>query len=643
LQKAAIEQAYHNIKLLGEIGQDITSSLSVETIIDTVHKNLDDLMDATVFWIGIHKPERNMLSFTGGKEKGETLPYFELSLDDEDRLAVYCFKNKSEVWVNDYPNEYHKYLSRYRAPILGDNPHSIVYLPLIIKAEIIGVITVQSFIPHAYTQNHINILKTLAVYAAIGLENALLYENLEKKVAERTAEVVSQKEALEQSHGDLARAYENVKMLGEIGLEIASELSTDKIIEKVYESVNALMDASYFAIGILSESRARIEFRGAMEKGVKLDSFTHSMADENRFSVWAVEHKKEVLINDFSEEYNKYISGIAPPVVGEATESIIYLPLVSKGVVIGVLTVQSFSKHAYNEFHLNILRNMAIFLANAIENAEAYRKIESQHEEIKKAKDKMTASINYARRIQNAMLPDRALLEKALPESFVFFRPRDIVSGDFYWLLEKDHKTYVAVVDCTGHGVPGAFMSMIGSEFLSETVNSQHIESPELILEHLHLRVRQALKQSESDNRDGMDVALCVIDHHKKVMEYAGACSPLIYITGSAPNYQLHQIKGDRMPIGGMQREVKRTFTKHTIPLDQSLMCYMLSDGFQDQFGGPNGKKYSLSRLKEVFLQHHTEGPDQQRKVLRNELVNWIRNERQIDDILVLGFRLIPD
>ncbi|MCS7018346.1 MAG: GAF domain-containing protein [Cytophagales bacterium] len=638
-QKTALEQAYQNIQLLGQLGQQITSSLDIETVTERIHESLNTLMDASVFWIGTYNREKNALEFVGGKECGKTLPYFELDMADENRLAAYCFNNKAEVWLNDYPNEYHKYTKKFAGAIMGEIPLSIIYMPLMAKDTCIGVVTVQSFQKSAYTENHLHLLRSLAVYIAIAIENASLYRDVENKVKERTIEVVKQKEELEESHAQIEKAYQNVKLLGEIGLQITTELSTDKIIEKVYENVNALMDATAFGIGILSESRAKIEFRGAMERGQKLPTFYHSMNDDKRFSVWAIKNRREVFINDYSKEYNKYVKEVQPPAAGEDPESMIYLPLISKDVVIGVITVQSFRKNAYDEYSLNILRSLAVFIANAIENAEAYRKIEDQNQDIRRTNDKMTASINYARRIQQAMLPDKAAIQTVLPDSFIFFRPRDIVSGDFYWFLEKENKIFIAAVDCTGHGVPGAFMSMIGNDFLNEIVSLLHIESPELILKELHAHVRKALKQSETDNRDGMDVALCVIDRQRRVLEYAGAKSPLIYIRHDQPQTVYH-IKGDRIPIGGMQKEPSRVFTKHIIPIQAPTSFYIFSDGLQDQFGGEQGLKYSIGRLKKFFAQNYHLPMEQQRRQLRFELMEWMQHERQIDDILVMGFKV---
>jgi serine phosphatase RsbU (regulator of sigma subunit) len=258
---------------------------------------------------------------------------------------------------------------------------------------------------------------------------------------------------------------------------------------------------------------------------------------------------------------------------------------------------------------------------------------------IEKKNEDITASINYAFRIQDSMLPDEDKIQRILPELFILFKPRDIVSGDFYWFGEKDGKIIISAIDCTGHGVPGAFMSMIGDSHLNHIINMDGITSPDTILNKLHLRVRNSLKQAETLNRDGMDMAICTIDPYRKIMDCAGAKNPIIYIQDGV----LTQIKGDKMPIGGEQREDQRIFTKHTVKLDRPTTVYMYTDGYQDQFGGPDNRKFMVTKLRELLFQIHEKPFTEQRQVLDETFENWkhIPKEReQTDDTLVIGFKI---
>jgi transcriptional regulator with GAF, ATPase, and Fis domain len=626
-QKEQLEQAYTNVRMLGEIGKDITSSLSVFAIIETVYGNINRLMDASVFCIGLYDEQKKMLIFQGGKEEGKTLKEFSINVAEE-RLASWCFKNNKEIVINDSQAEYNQYVSGIFQPMSGISSDSIIYLPLSDKVgKIIGVITVQSFSKNAYNAYHVNMLRNLAIYTAIALENALLYQNLEEKVVDRTKEVVLQKEQIE-------KAYQHVKLLSEIGFDVTSSLSTEKIIETVYENVNKIMDAAAFAIGIINEKTAKIEFRGGMEQGEKLPVFYHPLDDDLRFSVWTIRNREVVFINNYHVDYKKYIPKLKPPEQGADPESLIYLPVMVKEKVVGVLTVQSFKPNAYNEYHLDLLRNLSLYIGIALENSEAYAQIDNQKQEIEKTNNKITASINYAQRIQQSILPEPKTIAAALPESFVYFKPKDIVSGDFYWIEEKDDKIFIAAVDCTGHGIPGAFMSLIGNEILSEIVVLQNIVSPDLILKMLHEKIRRSLRQAENDNRDGMDLALCVLDKTTKTVSYAGAMNPLLYIQ----NNEVQVIRADKNSAGGIQREAERFFTKHDIQLaDAPTYFYIFSDGYQDQFGG--GRKYGLPRMKEFFASIHTLPMEMQRERLKQEWEDWRGSENQIDDILIIGFK----
>jgi len=259
---------------------------------------------------------------------------------------------------------------------------------------------------------------------------------------------------------------------------------------------------------------------------------------------------------------------------------------------------------------------------------------------VNEQKKAITDSINYAKRIQMAILPSEEVFTQILPESFVFFQPRNIVSGDFYYLEQKENKIILAAIDCTGHGVPGALMSMMGKEILSKIIQDKNILQANLILDELHKGIRTALKQAHNENRDGMDLALVVIDTQTRQMEFSGAKNPLIFIQ----NGKLQHIKGDRKAIGGDQREQERVFTQQliTLPANEGTTAYLFSDGFQDQFGGENDKKISIGRMKTLFTEIHALPMQTQKEAVKKYFDDWINagTSKQMDDILVIGFRL---
>ncbi len=281
-------------------------------------------------------------------------------------------------------------------------------------------------------------------------------------------------------------------------------------------------------------------------------------------------------------------------------------------------------------------------LGSTLETVESQKNdLEQQKVELKHAYDNIQASISYAKRIQQAKLPQREHVQAVFPESFIFFKPRDVVSGDFYWFAEMGNKVFIAAADCTGHGVPGALMSMIGTEILNDVVLRRGATEPANILRLLHEGVRETLRQRETQNRDGMDIALCTFEADTKTLTFAGAYSPLLYVQQGA----IFRIKGDNAPIGGRQRENKRFFTQHSLVIDQPTTVYLFSDGYADQFGGADGRKFMAKHFRNTLLEMQHLSMSDQAEVLDQTLAAWQNYrpeypEKQVDDILVIGFKI---
>jgi len=277
--------------------------------------------------------------------------------------------------------------------------------------------------------------------------------------------------------------------------------------------------------------------------------------------------------------------------------------------------------------------------------------IQAQKDVVEKAKDKIEKqqksimdSIHYASRIQEAVLPPDEYLNKILGEHFVLFRPRDIVSGDFYWATERGNKTVIVAADCTGHGVPGAFMSMLGMSFLNEIVNKDGILQANVILNRLRENVKKSLRQTGKENeaKDGMDIAVCIIDKTEMKLQFAGAYNPLLIIR----NDEISRIKADRMPIGIYLRE-KESFTNNIIDIKKGDLLYIFSDGYVDQFGGENDSKIRSATFKEILLANHKKPLGEQKAALVKFLEEWMdhvdktgRKYKQVDDILVIGIEI---
>jgi serine phosphatase RsbU (regulator of sigma subunit) len=256
---------------------------------------------------------------------------------------------------------------------------------------------------------------------------------------------------------------------------------------------------------------------------------------------------------------------------------------------------------------------------------------------ITEQKKEITASIEYARKIQNAMLTPGDFIANLLPERFILFRPRDIVSGDFYWLTKRNDKIICVVADCTGHGVPGAFMSMLGIALLNEIVSKNEDLSANEILNELRIMVIKSLRQTgrEGEILDGIDIILLILDLERQNVEFAGAHNSLFLIRDGG----LIEYKADQMPIG-IQASIDVPFTKHMIQVKKGDVLYASTDGFVDQFGGPKGKRFMLKNFKILLAEIYNKSMDEQKELLNKTLDDWMTETSQIDDILVLGIRI---
>lgn len=263
--------------------------------------------------------------------------------------------------------------------------------------------------------------------------------------------------------------------------------------------------------------------------------------------------------------------------------------------------------------------------------------IEVQNEKIATQNEEIKSSIQYASRIQNAILTPKNQIGKIFPENFILFLPRDIVSGDFYYITQIGNKKICVIADCTGHGVPGGFMSMLGVSFLTQIISETSDIHASTILNKLRQQVITALHQTSEigGSKDGMDLALYIFDEQTMTVEFAGANNPLILIS----NGELNHIKGDKMPIGIHMRS-DMSFTDVEIPVKKGDVLYTFSDGYADQFGGDDARKFMIKNLKELLLQIHQKPMDEQRAILEATLIRWHGNSPRIDDVVVMGVRV---
>ena len=293
---------------------------------------------------------------------------------------------------------------------------------------------------------------------------------------------------------------------------------------------------------------------------------------------------------------------------------------------------------------LNLLESYRAVEQQKIEIEKRNHKIKKQHEDvlrqkniISKKNEEITADLRYSQRIQEAILPNDEFIREVLPQHFIINIPKNIVSGDFYWLEKTDNKAIIAVADCTGHGVSGALMHMMGIVFLNEIVKKKEINEPAEIMGELRNYVMSSLHQTGKfgEAQDGMDLTLCIIDFDTCKLKFVGANNPLYVINNSG----LKEIKGDRMPVG-INLNYDKPFTTHEIELQKGDTLYMFTDGYADQFGGEKGKKFRYKYFKELLISISNSSMQKQKEIIEQTFYKWKGEHEQVDDVLIMGFKI---
>jgi serine phosphatase RsbU (regulator of sigma subunit) len=286
-----------------------------------------------------------------------------------------------------------------------------------------------------------------------------------------------------------------------------------------------------------------------------------------------------------------------------------------------------------------LIRSQALLLLktrNQLRQKEkALEELESQRDLLELKNKSITESLVYAQRIQEALLPSEENIKRYFSSSFIFYKPRDIVSGDFYWIGEKGDKRFIVAADCTGHGVPGALMSMIGHDLLEKIINTDGNDQPGRILDKMNKALADTFRGAKNAGtiiRDGMDIGICAVNLKKKKIEYAGAFFPLYLIRDN----RLIEIKGDKYVLGMAPEEI--TYTNTEAELQEDDILYLFSDGYMDQFGGDENKKFMYRRFRYLLMTIHRFPLEDQKSILEENIRTWQGVNPQVDDMLVIGF-----
>lgn len=401
-------------------------------------------------------------------------------------------------------------------------------------------------------------------------------------------------------NNEFTRAEEKFKM----SIDQAESIGAKYLIQENYEELSKVMKAQ----GRYKES---LEY---YEKHVKIQDelFNKEQAEklaqiENNFEIKSRENQIN-LLNKESEIKDLRLSN---------TQMVVYW---LAGIILLIVFI-IFLQYRKNAFKTKV--NLML---------------RSQNEEIVEKNKNILDSILCAKNIQQAILPNDKKLATSFQEAFVFNKARDIVSGDFYWFAEYDDKVLIAAVDCTGHGVPAAFLNVMGNSILNQIVHEMHLLNPAEVLKELNKRVLSALQSDELYYQvdDGMDIGLCMFDRNNQKLSFAGAKRPLYFVK----NNKLNELKGDHYPVGGVLYDAERNYHQHEIELAKGDLVYLFTDGIVDQFGGPSNKKFMYPRLRSLLERVINQPLSEQKKIIYNELNNWQGNNEQTDDMLLIAVRI---
>lgn len=448
-----------------------------------------------------------------------------------------------------------------------------------------------------------------------------LFQQMEKNLAIEREKVQKQQAEITQQKADIEKQTQTISQQTQTISSQQTEITIqDSHIKKQDVQLRALNTAVVAKEQELNEKNIIIEQRKKQidEQAQFLEQQKGSIAAQKMI---LSEQKNQIV-----EQKNQMIAQLSQ-ISMQRMLLWLFVVLFIVVVVAGYFVVKAYRiKKQANTLLLN--KNQEILAQN--------KQITEQRDQIAHQNKEIRDSILYARRIQTAVLPPDEIIQGHVHDHFILYKPRDIVSGDYYWMTQVDEKIVVVAADCTGHGVPGAFMSLLGVTFLNEIVNQDKVLSTDEILNRQRACILKSLnREGREETKDGMDMSVCLIDCKAMRMEFSGAYNPLYIIRKG----ELIEVKADRMPVGlSLKNDVP--FTKQDYALEKDDVLYMFSDGYVDQFGGPENKKYMARRFKDFLLQIHQKPMSEQRNLLDQNMIEWRNGTEQIDDILVVGIKV---
>ncbi len=443
---------------------------------------------------------------------------------------------------------------------------------------------------------------------------------------------------LKKKSEELENSYNNISTISSIGKDITSTIKLEEVLDAVYKGVNSIMAADVFGIALLDKSKEEIDYRFFIENSIRVFPPRVSIHTKNSLAAKCIKQNKEIKIDD-TKVVIKDGAQRHKTDNPQITQSLIIIPLISEEDIIGILTVQSYRKKQYTDYHLDMLKALGVYIASAITNSVNHEKLAIANKGKGKYLTEILDSIRYAERIQRSMLPEPEIVKSLLPNSFFLWQPKDIVGGDAYYLEPLENGFFIALFDCTGHGVPGAMMTMMATVFLRRIIVDYNRCRPAEILKQLNMIIKHFLKQDREEtlSDDGLDAAICFVNPDEKKLVYAGAKLSLYY----NDNGEIVQIKGDRQSIGYKNSDIRFNFTEHKIQIQNDSMFYMSTDGYIDQIGGEKNLPFGWKKFIKLLEDNQNESLDKQCEILESSIDEYKGEDNpQVDDITVIGFKI---
>lgn len=640
---------------LNKVLHAVNATLDIEAILKTIRRSLGHTYRFDSIAVLLIDTQRHELRFQYvhgqrvSPEQQDRYRALRLSLASGDSVHVRTIAQLEPLQLVEIPAG--SRMSTFDRQAYDIQPfRSAVIFPLVLNQQPIGTIafvnrsgrTELAPAQLAYLQRFVS-----QVVAAI--ENTRQLE--ESRAAQRELQIKhlaiqTQTELISHQHNELIKKSEalfqqsrELEALVKIMQVVNEEMALDRIMEALLEEGMLLIEGAQKGV-FLSFDPAERCFRCLAQKG-----FDAQLIEQMQLS-W----------REATERYMPAEGEISPGIYvrrrrqmtplaafdGKLPQSMLTLAVAVKGAIQGFLVFDNYqTEDAFDSPDTGKMQRLLEHAASAFYKARYLQLIEQQKAELEEASLKIDDSLAYARRILEAILPRAKDLRSALPDHFVWFEPRDVVSGDFYWLSAQHFQPLVAAVDCTGHGIPGAFMSVLGNTLLNQVVNEKGLTDPGQILNELDARIKRTLGQLDADSTtlDGMDVALWELDRATGRLRFAGANRPLLHWRGNANGGTLTEHKSQRRPVGGVVRHGTEPFTTLTLQLEPGDIIYTFTDGITDQFGGRPAKKYLTSRFKTLIEQVAHLPLDQQQSRIQQAHEQWRGRTAQMDDILVIAMR----